>query len=1298
MNNLLRYTITAASLVLLTTMGRAQEMVISEYFNIVDVNAEWTELVVVSDNLNAVGWILTDANTGQIVRQGGPQFRDVPLWRNLRAGTIIVLWHRAVPAGYVTDDNPEDGYLELSARDSRYFTTYYFAAPDDRADLNIADGGDVLEIVRGDLSHVHALGHNKPTGAAYNAIQPPKVNFDSGSVGASRSNRVTGRTLGAYGVGISKDSVVAGFNDSRGLPNRWDLARTNQGVANINHWFWRETREPKWTGNPTVSLVSQTANSQTIEWTALEDPNPQDSTTGYLLLRDTLGFSTFSPTAIRDGMVISKGARLGSATVIDIRPTKLGRRLTDSMNIQCGVTYTYRVYGYRYRRDDLLPVTDDTTARGRQYTEKRWAESLPIPKSNPKKPFVQASRLQICPGDTVTISTTTTDAVRYEWSVDGVPVPVGGTTSIVVRATGTYRLVIRAADGCFATSDPVTITALPAPSVEITPLGAQTICPGDSVKITVLTNAASYVWLHDGAVIPGETSNTYVAKSEGDYQVRIATSQGCPGLSSIVRVRYLAVKARIQPQLVDFGVIGQCKADTTVEVELINEGQTTFTVTNASFPQGFALVSPAPGFQVAAGKRQLVRLVYSPSGPGVTTGVATFLVQPCSVPVQCSLRGQRTAVSVALNKPGVDFGTFAACPNGVIRPDSSFCISNSGTEPIIIGVPRVDPPFFLVTQFPGPVTIAPGTQFCITVTYRPLGADRDRGVIQTIAFPYTSVSCQDTLRARVQGAAYRPTLVVDEPSIDVGIVLSCSRQFDTVVSVSNTSLVPVTVMSVTGNDITYSGGPVTIDPKTSRLLPVTVSPTGVAGAFSREAKIALQPCGDTIRATFEGVLLDAVYTSNRTEIDFGTVVLCEQSTKTLPFTISAKGLSGLRSRLQAITVDAPFDVSVSAGQSFTDSLQIDVTFNPPAEGVFIDTLSYVLDPCSIAQTVIVRGVAANPKYTASISSADFGLVPSGSSSLQTLSIVNTGSVDITISDVEGLIAPFTVISRRPALPTTLAPSEKVEIDIEYVFIDFDRRDTSRIVLRTLGACPDSSVFVLTGGTPGKGTITGLRVIAPVDVQAEAGTVVDLPLRLTSATPLDEAKLLEMRIDLQYDPRLMKPESIVANLAGAVASFQEISPGVTTIRVLSTSGIVEANPLVTLRARTYVAAQQSTVLDIDTAEAVGTIITNQDGRLTVVGDCEIQAGTVGVGRPIVFTAHHGTSRDVIRIEYSSLTTDPVTVSVISLAGEVVDQRVLPAYGTDLRSLEIPIQHLGSGTYTVRYHHGRHVRTIPLLIVR
>jgi len=1275
----------------------AQEMVVSEYYNIQDVNSEWTELVVVADNLNAVGWILTDANTGQVTRQGGPQFKDIPLWRNLRAGTIIVLWHRAIPAGFVNDDDPADGYLELSSRDPRYFTTYYFAPPSDNADLNIADGGDVLEIVRADLSHVHALGHNKPTGAAYNAIAPPKANLDSGNVGASRSNRVTGRTLAAYGVGITKDSVVAGFNDSRGLPNRWDLARTNQGVANINHWFWRETREPKWTSAPAISLVTQSATSNTIEWTALDDPFPQDSTTGYLILRDTLGFAGFPAGGIRDGANIAKGSRIGTATVIDIRPTKLGRRLVDSASILCGMTYTYRVYGYRYRRDDLLSVTDDTTARGRQYTDGRWCESAPITKSNPTKPLIQASRLQICPGDTVTLTTTTTNAVLYEWTVNGQSVPVGGTTRIVVRATGEYRLVIKGADGCSAMSDPVVITALPAPSVEITPTGLQTICPGDSVKITVITTAASYEWLRDGVVIPGANANTYVARLEGDYQVRIATAAGCPGVSSALRLRLQNVKARISPNVVDFGTIGQCRADTTVDVEIINEGQTTITVTNATFPPGFALVSPAPGFQVAAGKSQTVRLVFSPAGPGTASGAASFLVQPCSTPVAFTVRGQRTAVSVALNKPGVDFGTYASCPTGNIRPDSTFCVTNSGTESIVIGVPRVDPPFYLLTDFPGPVTIAPGANFCISIMYRPLGADLDRGVIQTIGFPYSSASCQDTLRARVQGASYRPVLTADEPTLDIGVVLGCSRRLDTVISLTNQSLVPVTVANIVGQDVIYTGGSVTIPAKTSRLLPVTLTPSAASGAFSLVAKAVLLPCNDSVPVQFDGLMLNATYTQDRDEIDFGTILLCERSSASASFVISARGLSGLRSRLTSVAVKSPFVVSVSAGQSFRDSLRVDVTFTPTGQGEFVDTITYSIDPCSVARSVIVRGIAANPQRSTTISSADFGMLASGGTAQRMVTITNTGTADVFLEALEGITAPFRILAQRPALPARLSPGQKAEIDIEYAFIDYDRRDTIRIVSRTSGSCADTTSFNITGSTVSKGTVTGLAIVAPIDARAIAGDVVTLPFALTSIAPLDSLDLRQMTIDLAYDARLMRPESVTTALPGATAAIQEQVPGRATVTISSTRPIVAMNTLFTVRARTYVAEVNATVLDVDTALAQGTIINGVDGSLTVLRECDIAAGAVSIARPIVFRILQQ-DRNILQIEFSTVTADIVDIMVTSVAGETIMAQVDVPASEDLHRIEVPIDDLSAGAYVIRYQHGRHVRSIPFTIVR
>jgi hypothetical protein len=116
--------ITLAVLLCSVSLIKAQDMVISEYYNIQDVNGEWTELVVVKDNLNAVGFVLTDANTGQVLRMGGPKFKDIPLWRNLRAGTIIVVWHRDIPAGITKDIDARDGYLEVSSRDTDLFTIY----------------------------------------------------------------------------------------------------------------------------------------------------------------------------------------------------------------------------------------------------------------------------------------------------------------------------------------------------------------------------------------------------------------------------------------------------------------------------------------------------------------------------------------------------------------------------------------------------------------------------------------------------------------------------------------------------------------------------------------------------------------------------------------------------------------------------------------------------------------------------------------------------------------------------------------------------------------------------------------------------------------------------------------------------------------------------------------------------------------------------------------------------------------------------------------------------------------------
>lgn len=1276
----------------------SQEVVLSEYYNIQDVTLEWTEIVVVKDDLNAVGWMITDANTGQVVRQGGPRFNDIPLWRHLRAGTIIVLWHRSLPLTVTLDTSVADGYLEMSARDVRFFSTNYFASPSDLSDMNIADGGDVIEILRADSSHVHALGHMKPAGPAYVAIGSPKVNFDSGNVGAGRSNRVTGRTLAAYAADITKDSAVGGFNDSRGLPNRFDLARTNAGVININHWFWRDTRQPQWSVSPIITVVSRTAQKHLIEWTPIVDTYPQDSTTGYVILRDTLNFASFPANGIRDGQMITKGARIGTALVLDVRPSALGNRFSDSVNLLCGGSYTYRVYGYRYKQDDLLATTDDTTARGRQYTETRFAQSALITKPNPATPLIQASRLEFCFGDTVTL-TTSVVADRYDWTLNGGPLAVGGTTRVVVREPGTYRLLITADGGCTALSDAITITTLSAIDVDISPRGLQTICSTDSVVFSTKTTAPTYEWLRDGNLIPGATNRTYTARIPGDYQVRIASSQGCPGISSIIKVRTPVVRFRFSPTSLDFGVLGQCKADTTMSIELLNEGAVPITLTSSNFPPGFALVFPAPGFIVAVGERQALRILYTPATAGVTSGTATFTALPCNQTSTFTVRGERTQISAALDRAQVNYGIFSACPTSDIRTDSTFRVTNAGTSAITVRVPRVDPPFYLLTSFPSNgLIVLPGEALPVKIQYRPLGADLNRGVIQQIAFPFTSTSCNDTLRAQLQAASYAPRFTIEPTTIDVGIVLSCARTLDTVVSVTNTSAVPLTITNIIGSGISMIGAVVVVAPQSSKPVAVQITPASVGGTFTLSGQVQGQPCGLSSLFTVEGQVIAPTYQLEKSIVNFGQSVLCGNVQRmTVPVYVVAKGLSGLRSRVEDFTISAPFTTDLVLRTTLTDTLRFNVSFNPATVGLYNGFLNISLGPCLDAVTLNLSAEVLSAGRKTFITGNDFGTLAPTQTSSQTVLIYNTGGSTIDVAALEGVTLPFRIVSSTPLLPTQLAPLDSVIVIVAYDFADYNRRDTINIVSRSTGACADTTQFQAYASTVSQGTITGIVVTAPANVVGIAGTDVAIPLSLESLQPLDSANITQVTIDVSYNPTLLKAFVILQGAGGAKGTISESQPGRARILITSNTPIVASQPLVVVQARTYVSNVSSTPFAIDSVKIPGASATGRNGSVTVVEKCIISAELNALGQAVALHVERVGSSGV-EVEVTTLTDETTTLSVYDLNGQCVLTPIAATLPVGAYQVTFDVSTLSSGAYIIVLRNGHQVQSEVVYLYR
>ena len=135
------------------------------------------------------------------------------------------------------------------------------------------------------------------------------------------------------------------------------------------------------------------------------------------------------------------------------------------------------------------------------------------------KPVITLSGpARICEGDSVQLDGG--DYVSWHWSTGEV------TRYIIVRASGSYVVAVIDEFGCPGSSDPVSITTVPAPVPTITALTPSRVCEGDSVTLAASPDFADYRWSNGGVGM------TIVVTSSGAYSVTVMNSDGCSGTST----------------------------------------------------------------------------------------------------------------------------------------------------------------------------------------------------------------------------------------------------------------------------------------------------------------------------------------------------------------------------------------------------------------------------------------------------------------------------------------------------------------------------------------------------------------------------------------------------------------------------------------------------------------------------------------------------------------------------------------------------------------------------------------------
>ena len=146
----------------------------------------------------------------------------------------------------------------------------------------------------------------------------------------------------------------------------------------------------------------------------------------------------------------------------------------------------------------------------------RTLAPVTITSSTPTASITAGGPTSLCAGGSVTL--TANSGSTYSWSNGAI------TRSITVAAAGTYTVSVVNANGCLATSSPVTVS-VDTPSAAITASGSTTLCAGGSVTLTA-SSGASWLWSN------GATTQAITVSAAGTYSVTVTDGAGCSAIAS----------------------------------------------------------------------------------------------------------------------------------------------------------------------------------------------------------------------------------------------------------------------------------------------------------------------------------------------------------------------------------------------------------------------------------------------------------------------------------------------------------------------------------------------------------------------------------------------------------------------------------------------------------------------------------------------------------------------------------------------------------------------------------------------
>jgi hypothetical protein len=396
-----------------------------------------------------------------------------------------------------------------------------------------------------------------------------------------------------------------------------------------------------------------------------------------------------------------------------------------------------------------------------------------------------------------------------------------------------------------------------------------------------------------------------------------------------------------------------------------------------------------------------------------------------------NLSGQTPAskeqLSLRFAPTSLDFGNV---PTGK-KISEAATVTNTGASSTTITQIVSSSNQFAISGMTFPLTLGPGQTSKFVVWFNGSAPGKTAG---TLSFQSQGASTSAEIPVSANAATPLPQLVISPANVDAGSATVGSKTTSTI-TLSNTGSADLTVsvITVAGAPFNVTGiaTPKVISAGQSTTMGVTFAPTA-AGMDSGSISILSNDPASPATIGLSGVGTSAPVghlTLNPSTLTFGNVLVGSSSVLAATVTNSGQGAVHISQVFASGTGYSESGLATPATLAPGQSAQVQVTFAPTATGTGGGTVGITSDAPGTAPGLAMSGTGVQPGISVSPASISFGSLVDGQSKAQPVTITNTGTANLTITQVGPTGAGVSV--NGITMPLTIAAGQSTSFNVLY---------------------------------------------------------------------------------------------------------------------------------------------------------------------------------------------------------------------------------------------------------------------------